>query len=151
MSPKSKLCLVSACKSGDASLAMYLLRDGYADINCSAEDMTPLTAALSSKNIKLAISLINIPGVNINLPDTYQRTPLHFACYHNLIEVIRLLTTHPNLTSHSLNKKDVYGRSPIMAAVELGKVEAVKEMIKIFGVDLKTVNSNGKSLLEVAR
>ena len=37
-----------------------------------------------------------------------------------------------------------------MAAVELGKVEAVKEMIKVNGIDLKTVNSNGKSLLEVA-
>ena len=38
-----------------------------------------------------------------------------------------------------------------MAAVELGKVEAVKEMIKVEGVDLMTVNSDGESLIEVAR
>ena len=113
--------------------------------------MTPLTGALSSKNTKLAISLLHIPRVNINLADTYSRTPLHFACCHNLTEVIRLLTTHPYMTSKSLNKKDVYGRSPIMVTVELGKVEAAKEMIKVNGVDLTTVNSDGESLLEVAR
>ena len=121
MPPKSNLRLVFACKTGNSSLAMYLLRDCFADINCSSEDFNPLTAALSYKNTKLAISLLN-------QADTYLY-----------------------LTSQSLNKKDVFGGSPIMAAVELGKSEAVKEMIKVEGVDLKTVNSDGESLLEVAR
>ena len=38
-----------------------------------------------------------------------------------------------------------------MAAVELGKSEAVKEMIKVKGVDLRTINRDGECLIKVAR
>ena len=38
-----------------------------------------------------------------------------------------------------------------MVAVEWGHVEAVKEMIKIRGVDLVTVNREGETLEDVAR
>eukprot|EP00092_Neocalanus_flemingeri_P003912 GFUD01004212.1.p1 GENE.GFUD01004212.1~~GFUD01004212.1.p1 ORF type:complete len:389 (+),score=57.51 GFUD01004212.1:28-1194(+) len=142
--------LVSACKSGDVSLALYFLESGYADINCTSDEgLTPLNAALSYKRTEVAISLLNIPGININKTDPHRRTPLYFACYNNFTEVIRQLGTHPGLTS--VNTKDVYGRSPIMVAVEWGNVEAVKEMLKLSGVDLNTVNSERETLTDVAR
>ena len=38
-----------------------------------------------------------------------------------------------------------------MVAVEWGHVEAVKEMIKIIGVDMETANREGETLEDVAR
>jgi len=141
--------LVSACMSGDISLARYLLEEGFAEINCYSMGNTPLTATLKNKNTNMANFLLNFPGVKMEQPDDLGRTPLHFACYHGLIELIRSLI--PHLTSCSINRRDSYGRSPIMAAVELGKVEAVKEMIKVKEVNLRTTNMDGESLIEVAR
>ena len=137
--------LVSACKSGDISLARYLLEEGFAKINCYSMGNTPLTASMKNKNT----NMVNFPGVKMEQPDDLGRTPLHFACYHGLIELIRSLI--PHLASCSINRRDSYGRSPIMAAVELGKVEAVKEMIKVKEVNLRTTNMDGESLIEVAR
>jgi len=145
----SNMKLVSACKSNDISLAQYLVEDGFAQINCYSEGKTPLTAALEFKNINIANFLLNISGVNLEHADSLGRTPLYFACYHGLTEIIRIII--PRLTSNNINRRDNYGRSPIMAAVELGKVDSVKEMIKVEEVDLRTVNTDGESLTEVAR
>ena len=143
--------LLSACECGDMSLVLYLLDIGYADVICSSQGSTPLHTALNHKHTKLAISLINMPGIDINQTDQDNRTPLHLACSHNYPNIIRALGTNTALSSESLNKKDGYGRSALMVAVEWGHLEAVKEMIKIIGVDLETVNREGETLEDVAR
>jgi ankyrin repeat protein len=71
--------LLSACECGDMPLVLYLLDISYADVNCSSQGSTPLHTALSQKHTKLAISLINMPGININQTDQDNSTPLHLA------------------------------------------------------------------------
>eukprot|EP00090_Calanus_glacialis_P028626 TRINITY_DN45951_c0_g1_i1.p1 TRINITY_DN45951_c0_g1~~TRINITY_DN45951_c0_g1_i1.p1 ORF type:complete len:213 (-),score=59.18 TRINITY_DN45951_c0_g1_i1:18-563(-) len=133
------------------SLVLYLLDIGYADVNCSSQGSTPLHTALNHKHTKLAISLINMPGIDINQTDQDNHTPLHLACSHNYPDIVRALGNNTSLSRESLNKKDFYGRSALMVAVEWGHVEAVKEMIKIVGVDMETANREGETLEDVAR
>ena len=89
--------LLSACECGDMSLAQYLLDIGYADGNCSSQGSTPLHTALNHKQTKLAISLNNMPGINLNQTDQDNSTPIHLACSHNYPDIIRALGTNPAL------------------------------------------------------
>ena len=55
-----------------------------------------------------------------------------------------------NTKMTSLNAKNSYG-TPIMVAVDNWRDEAVKEMLEAEGIDLKTRNSWGRSLVQQAR
>ena len=111
-------------------------------------------------------------GVDVNAENSKGLTGMHVACGGCIIDpmqevLVELLLRHtkldPNKTSigvikklignpkmTSLNAKNSYG-TPIMVAVDNWRDEAVKEMLEAEGIDLKTRNSWGRSLLQQAR
>ena len=51
----------------------------------------------------------------------------------------------------SLNSKAVWGESPLMGAVARGQLEVVKALVEVEGIDVDTLNGQGRRLLQVAR
>jgi len=100
--------------------------------------------------------LLKHPEIDLNKPSSGRCnrsssrncTPLHSACVRGRIATMRKLIQDPRMTS--INTKSTYG-TPIMVAVDQRKAEAVREMLKVEGVDLQTRNSWGRSLIQQAR
>ena len=86
---------------------------------------------------------------DINQPNDEKNTPLHFACRANDTDTIAFLLSDKRLTT--LNSKNVAGETPLMTAVNLGRERSVEMMIDAKGVDLRTTNKSGETLVEVAR
>jgi hypothetical protein len=74
-------------------------------------------------------------------------TPLHCAFVYGHIGVKKKVIANPKMTG--LNAKNSYG-TPIMVALDNRRDETVKEM-EIEGIDLKTKNRWGRSLVQQAR
>eukprot|EP00092_Neocalanus_flemingeri_P038230 GFUD01041611.1.p1 GENE.GFUD01041611.1~~GFUD01041611.1.p1 ORF type:complete len:341 (+),score=66.09 GFUD01041611.1:228-1250(+) len=144
--------LLAACQYGDYnnfSLAIRLIYAGNVDVNYYNGFSTPLNFALHYQNFQTAKYLLGVDQIDINKSDLYGTTPLHFSCCYNQTEIIRTLCTDPACTS--LDSRDSLGRSPIMVAVEFGNIEAVREMVKIRGVDLSSQNIYGETLADIAK
>lgn len=76
-----------------------VLADERTDPNImSYEGRTPLTKALSRNEDSFAVSLVNNPRTNINLPDRlYNMPPVIYALYGNSDKVLDALTNRPDL------------------------------------------------------
>jgi len=119
------------------------------DINFSDGAATPLTAALASNSHVLVQMVMDQKGVDVNKPACNKWTPLHLACLTGNIKAITRLGEHSNL--ETVNSKDDEGETPIMLAVWEGNSDAVREMIKIHGIDLNTTNKWGDTLVDISR
>ena len=98
----------------------------------------------------MAEFLLQEPGLDVNLTSTGTRwTALHWACQKGQTWIVRRLLAHPSLTCH--NAVDSAGRSPLMNAVWWNRVECVRELVAVEGVDLETRDSRGRGLEEMAR
>ena len=139
--------LLSSCKYGDYKNFSKVIRvvcDNKADVNYFNGYVTPLTVAFHHKNFHIAKYLLNVPGIDVNKPDVYGQTPLHFCCFHNNVDLLRMiLKNHPQI---SMNMVDMYGRSPLLVAVDLDNID-----IKDARVDLRLRNCKGKTALEMAK
>jgi hypothetical protein len=54
-------------------------------------------------------------------------------------------------TADIIDIRDGEGRTPLMVAVEHGRLDSVKEMDRLEGTEFRTENSQGDTLLQVAR
>ena len=78
-------------------------------------------------------------------------TALHMACAFKRPSIIPLLAKHRSCTSAVLNKRDEDGYTPLMLAVFFHDLESVEELGKLEGINFRTVNNVGETLLDVAR
>jgi len=65
------------------------------------------------------------------------------------VAVIRQLTAMTRLTS--LNARTREGWTPLMAAIANGNEGAARAMLELPGIDLKSKDGNGRSIVELAR
>ena len=139
-----------ACADGNLGVAKACLRiPNSLDINYSDGTATPLTAALASYSHVLVQMVIDQKGVDVNKAACNRWTPLHLACLTGNTRAIVRLREHSSLDT--VNTKDDEGETPIMLAVWEGNTEAVKEMVKIPGIELNTTNKWGDTLVDVCR
>ena len=105
---------------------------------------------LVKDNEAMAELLLQEPGLDVNLTRPGTRwTALHWASQRGHSGIVRKLLAHPSLTCH--NAVDSAGRSPLMYAGWRNSVGCVRELVVVEGVDLKTRDSQGRGLEEVAR
>ena len=72
--------------------------------------------------------------------------------YGSDIEGLKLLLSHPSLTSLTLNRKDnENGDTPVMWAVKMNRLKHLKVLVADPRVDLDTTDKEGRSLEKVAR
>ena len=94
--------------------------------------------------------LLQQPGLDVNLTcHVYRRTALHMACGQGHAGIVKRLLAHPSLTCH--NAAESEGFSPLMLAVGMNRVQCVRELVVVEGVDLETRDLKGVGLEETAR
>merc|ERR1719233_2360176 len=77
-------------------------------------------------------------------------TALHYACFFGNLSFAQLLCQDSRCSPAVVNKKSRYGKTPLMMAVTEGNLDIVREL-DMEGTDFFTTNSNGRSLIAVAR
>jgi len=130
-----------------------------------------LHLAFTWENIEAVKLLLNAPNIDVNILDNNGASAVHLAVYKenvydydwtvhrdaqctgHSIEGLKLLLSHPSLTSLTLNMKGRghYGYTPVMWAVVWNRLKHVEVLVADPRVDLDTTDNEGKSLEEVAR
>lgn len=94
----------------------------------------------------------NSSNFNVNTPNIHGRTPLHLACNHGHISVVKFLITHNDLDINSLAQTVIYNNrsnkyehsgecfTPIFSAVTSGNVELLEIMLKLYN-DPNAINA----------
>jgi len=117
--------------------------------------------AVSEDNIEALKLLLNVPNIDVNILDNNGYSAVHAAverntsdyreCYEEDIEGLKLLLSHPSLTSLTLNQKDKYeGETPVMLATRMERCSSRQVVIKALTadprVDLDTTDGAGRRL-----
>jgi len=149
MSTIKKLCY--ACVDGDDQEVQTILSRGDLDINTKYGDSTPLHYAMFNNHPSIVRMLLARADTRLDVTDSVGYTGLHWACRRNNPECVSLYGEDRRCSAQLLNLKNNAGNTPVMLAVERGHLECVREMEKLAGVDFETRNSQGETMIEVAR
>ena len=147
------LCV--ACLYGDVLTVRDIVTSKEVDINNTNDDRlssTPLINAMLSNHTEVVRFLLTQPELQLDKRNSYGDTALHWACSNNgMISVVRLFCQDRRCTPSVVNIKNYHGRTALMVAVYFGQLEIVKEMETVEGTDFDTKDSNGRTLIEMAR
>ena len=119
--------LVRACRYGDLSQVQDIVRGG-ADINyCHSFNNTPLIWSLVNKQWNISDYLLSLPGINVNIRDSYGRSALHYACSEGAS--INIVQTILNKASREvINSRNSDNYTAIMFAVKYNHIELVRHL-----------------------
>lgn len=106
----------------------------------------------------------NSSNFNVNTPNIHGKTPLHLACNHGHISVVKFLTTDYNPDINSLAQTIIYNNrsnkyehsgelfTPIFGAVTSGNVELLEIMLELYNDPnaINAVTTWGNTLLHKA-
>ena len=164
--------LIQAVSRKHNSVVALLLNTPNIDVNQKDnEGRCALHWAFTWENIEAVKLLLNAPNIDVNILDNNGASAVHLAVYKenvydwdwtvhrdaqctgHSIEGLKLLLSHPSLTSLTLNMKGRghYGYTPVMWAVVWNRLKHVEVLVADPRVDLDTTDNEGKSLEEVAR
>ena len=138
------------CQEGNVEGVREAVRQGK-NVNGREEStgFTGLMYAATFRYNPLVKFLLKQQDIKINCQSRDGATALHMACLQDNVDALSMLVRHPSMTS--LNTKHNTGDTPIMTAVKNGRANCVRELVALPGMDLKTRDSAGRSLEEVAR
>ena len=138
-----------ACKKGNLGLVRTLIHDYHADLNDKdSSGKTPFTLALEYERDEVMLVLISEFGCDpTNIKCRKGVSPLHVACKKGNLSLIRTLI----LDYHAgLNKKDSYGKTPFIEALENERDEVMLVLISEFRYDPTNIKGIYGSPLHVA-
>ena len=116
-------------------------RGGVANLTC-------LNQAAVFNHDQVCKLLLGTPGIQVNAKSNSGLTALHYAAANGSLASLAMILSSP---AHSqLNEKDNLGRTPIMLAAQRGQTEAVLQMAAAQKVCLDSLDSQGRSLEEIA-
>merc|ERR1711892_1645281 len=142
--------LCDACEDGDEKEVLAIIETGEVDVNEVFDDSTPLISAIVWKRPNIVRTLISNLNTRLDVVDSKGYTCLHWACYHDSAEIVKILGSVSRCTPDLINMKSVGGDSALMVCVWRASVDALKEMSKLEGCDLESKDAKGLTLLEVA-
>ena len=120
------------------------------DVNSKDEhNRTGLMYAVWKNHNPVVRLLLEQPTVDLNCTNQNGTTALHYAVDDDNVEGVRMLLADPRL--NTVNHKDRWGRTPVMAAMKWKSVNALRELVNHPSVDLDTRDGSGISLEESAR
>jgi ankyrin repeat protein len=85
-----------------------------------------LILAAEGNNLPEVERLLSV-GAEVNARDRYGRTPLHWACYHGHVQVVKELREH----GADIDAKDSDGNTPLPYACTMGHVSVVIELLSL--------------------
>merc|ERR1711962_1952159 len=126
--------LWTKCMDGKLEEVRLALQAG-ADPNTrgGSDNWTCLMVAIWKNYEALVDLLLAQPGIEVNAEDQNNNTALYYTCYIGNVAILSKLLDVPGL---QMNKKNVWGRTPIMRAIRSGQTEAVRLMAAVEEVDL---------------
>ena len=121
------------------------------DVNSIDKDMKTglMWTMMNQHNSPLASLLLEQPTVDLNCIDNSGWTALHHAAMLDNVEGVQLLLADPRLTN--VNQVDKYGLTPVMAAMNNNRMNALRELVSHPSIDLDTQNGRGENLDHMAR
>ena len=129
------------CRDGKLAEARAALARGE-DVNRQGSNgRTALMRAVWHKHNSIVKLLLDQPAVDVNVKNNCGRTALHWAAVSNNAEGARMLLLHKDFNSAHVT--DNYGDTALMRAVENGKEEVVRELVKHQCVSLDVGNLEG--------
>lgn len=105
---------------------------------------SPLMLACYERNTACAMSLLSLPGIDVNARDRDGWTALMLAVYRGNLEVVRALLRFPGT---ELNTQSAWGESAFSLACKEDSIEVVEELIVTPGLDLNTRDGEGLTAL----
>ena len=91
--------------------------------------------------------LVNRPGIDLELRNNMQRTPLHLAAQRGSMEICQILCSFKELDR---NAKDVDENTPLHLASKLGHIACVIYLVKDAGCDVQLKNKDGQMPYDLA-
>ena len=143
---------VGLCFRGDLEGVQAALQIGR-NVNCTDErGVTGLMVALWGKHTAVTRLLLEQEGIDINICDNEDgRSALHCAAvYAENSECLAILLARPELTSQMVNKKDMYGETPLWLAVCGGAADCVQMLLNDNRTDPNIKDEDGISPLMFA-
>ena len=89
-----------ACESGKSEIVIYLIEAHKCIVDdCNKDGLSPLHIAVHHGHVNVAkvlvqgrtVDSIDIQGIDVNIRDSFYRTPLHHAARHNQCDMIHYL------------------------------------------------------------
>lgn len=128
MEPKEQL-LEYACKSGDATLALDLLKNGSLNVNWRNDNENGFGAlhqACFNGHLEIVKALLQHPLIDVNLPMKLLATPLYLACQGNRKEIVEVLVNDPRV---DVNLARDEGATPFFITCQRGHVESFEILL----------------------
>ena len=141
--------LMLAISFNHNSVVKFLLKTPSIDVNQKNDwGSFALNNAVYNSNIEALKLLLDFPSIDVNSVDNYGNSLV--GCHK--IDVLKLLLSHPGLTSLTLNQKQKKnGATPVMVAAMRNKLEHLAVLAADLRVDLDTKDKEGRSLEDMAR
>ena len=141
------------CQQGDLEGVKAALARGENVNGVDGLNQTGLMLALERGHNSVVHELLHESTIAVNNCNSRCDTALHFASASDNVTGLRMLlgaqAPGPRLTS--VQTQGYLGHTPLMRAVMVGKMECVRELVSVEGVDLETRDDEGRSLEEMAR
>ena len=106
---------------------------------------TGLMMAVGYNKHSIVRLLLEQPTLDLNATDHMEWTALHYAAWGGNVEGVRLLLTDPRLNISNANKKDKFGKTPVMVAMQRNRINVLRELVAHPMIELDT------SLKDVAK
>ena len=141
---------LDACDKGDIEMVRNLLRWG-ADVNWQDEDdqlQAGLHLAIRDGHGDVVDLLLAQPGIEVNIRDDFNNTPLIAACHAASETILRKLLQAEGI---DINCRDFDGDTPLLFCLGYGRIELAKVLLKDPRLDLDMQNYEGELPETVAR
>ena len=92
--------------------------------------------------------LLAQPDIEVNAKDNSDSTALHWACAPGNVAILNQLLAVPGILVNERERE--LGWTPIMAAIELARLDIVRVMAAVEKVDLDVRDDRGLSLEDLA-
>ena len=130
-------------------LVRYLIKVcGCDPMACSEYKKSPMNTACEAGNLKLVKVLVSD---KVDHQDRLGNTPLHYACKHQQLEIVRFLTKEKSCSQNITNKS---GQLPLHIACDLQSLELVKlvssSQCDVHAKTENSVNSSASTPLHIA-
>ena len=139
-----------AAFSGSLSIMTYLIEERYCSLECPGRlCRTPLhNACQHNDNLAMVKYLVEKKGVNMNVKDEQENTPLNVAAFSGNLAILKYLIDEQNCSSICLG---YLSRTLLHNACERNdNIAMVKYLVEGQGVDLNMKDKQGNSPLNVA-
>ncbi len=142
---RGKTPLFYAIKNNNVNVQAQLIQVAGIKLDPTTASKALHYAAHTGDENLLAL-LINIPGINVNIPEEDGATPLHFAAKKGKENIMKLLLAHPEINVNAENKN---GESALYIATWEGHLAVVNLLLTKPDLDLRT-KWEGETLLHAA-